>query len=219
MHREDADGPAHGAERDVKPSPSGERLRATARRLIVLPGPRRCRGLRRPQLRVRGIRGARHEAPTVRQQDGRCGAERLGDVRNDRAAQLLDGRRAGDRTAEGIERCCAGFAAARSVGLITYPGGQMARQDGDDEEGPEREVVLRVRHPQRVEGLREEEIVDQDAQHGGEDRCLEATHHGAQQDGGEEEHAGIPQRQHGHDTGRREAGRRHQRGRERVDAQ
>src|SRR5262249_53835698 len=39
VHREDPDGPAHRAERHVQPFPSGERFRATARWLIVLPGP------------------------------------------------------------------------------------------------------------------------------------------------------------------------------------
>src|SRR5262245_4092880 len=40
VHREDADGPAHRAQWHVQPFPSGERFRATARWLIVLPGPR-----------------------------------------------------------------------------------------------------------------------------------------------------------------------------------
>src|SRR5262245_11772529 len=40
VHREDPDGPAHRAEWQMQPFPSGERFRATARWLIVLPGPR-----------------------------------------------------------------------------------------------------------------------------------------------------------------------------------
>jgi hypothetical protein len=118
----------------------------------------------------------------------------LGNVRGDRVAEVVDGRRARDRTAERIERRGSGFSPARRGSLVANPGGEMARQDGNDEEGPEREIVLRIRHPQRVERLREEEVVRQDAEEGGEDRWLEAAYHRAQQYRREEEHAGIPQR-------------------------
>src|SRR4029450_12854110 len=102
-------------------------------------------------------------------------------VRGDRVTEVVDGRRARDRTAERIERRGSGFSAARRGGLVANPRGEMARQDGNDEKGPEREIVLRIRHPQRVERLREEEIVRQDAEEGGEDRRVEAAPERAQQ--------------------------------------
>jgi hypothetical protein len=69
-----------------------------------------------------------------------------------------------------------------------------------------------------VERLCEEEVVRQDAEEGGEDRWLEAAYHRAQQYRREEEHAGIPQRQHAHDASRRDAGCRDEHCRQRVRA-
>src|SRR5262249_49485241 len=103
------------------------------------------------------------------------------------------GRRARDRATERVEGRRAGFPPARRVGLVANPRSEMARQDGDDEEGPKREVVLRISHPQRMEWLREEEIVDQDAQDRGEDRWVEPPPPRTQQDRRQEEHAGVPQ--------------------------
>src|SRR5262249_19476069 len=75
VHREDPDGPAHRAEWHVQPFPSGERFRATARRLVVLPGPRCGRPLCCIELDVRGMRRAPRELPCVRQQHGSRGLQ------------------------------------------------------------------------------------------------------------------------------------------------
>src|SRR5262245_66054494 len=109
------------------------------------------------------MRGAPRELPSVRQQHGCAGVKRLCDVRGDRLAQVIDGRRARDRATERVEGRRASLPPARRVSLVANPRSEMARQDGDDEEGPERKVVLRISHPQRMEWFREEEIVDQDA--------------------------------------------------------
>src|SRR5262245_1667361 len=86
VHRKDPDGPADGAEWHVQPFPSRQRLRATARWLIALPGPRRGRTLCCAELDVRGVRSAPHEMTSVRKQDRGCGVKRLCNVRDDRVA-------------------------------------------------------------------------------------------------------------------------------------
>ena len=141
----------------------------------MAPDPGRRRHLGVAERGRRRVAAVRHQPVGIGAEQHDLGVEEIRDVTDDHGDQLLEPDGPGDLAAELVERVGAGFALASGFGLIADPHRELADEDADDQVDDQRHDVLRLRDRERVDRLDEEEVVDEQAEHGGDDRRDEAA--------------------------------------------
>ncbi len=109
-------------------------------------------------------------------------------LQHDGVHQIVERRGGAEAAREVVERAERRDPLAARERLGAHAAGERPRDSGDDHEDRERDQVVPMLDVQRVDGLREEEIVRKERRDGGRQRGSGAEAHGDEDHRAEEEH-------------------------------
>ena len=176
-----ADRAAAGPHRQEQALRARQRVGAAAGRPVVLPAPVRRGEVGLVQHVLRRIAGAHRDRAVLRQQQDDPDLEHRGDLVGRRPEQVVERADAGQLAAEEVEVLGHLGPLAGRDRLVAHPGGEVARDHGDEEEEEQGDDVVGIGDGEGVERRQEEEVEGQDAEQAGVERGPQAEGDGARQ--------------------------------------